>query len=741
MKSRVSLRKIISYFLMFSLIFSMVQLGSIKNVQAETSLIEEVTIRKGGRELYVDKVAGKYVVDYIDTTVSNNYEITANTGWKITDISSDDTEMEKNITKVDGKDKYTFNVGKTQGSFNFVIEVESDDGKTKNTYTVKMSYSANESLQFSKIVVSDAANVLNNRTINYNDYDEDGNYKTTVGKNTENAKIEVYDSNGNVISKNITYNGSSNSTVPITGGDNQVTISVTNGTTTVSYNLIITKQGEALLKSLVPSAGSLSPSFETDVFDYEVAVAANVEKIAFTPTSVDNSSTITVDDVTVKSGRKSPDISLREGSNRIKIIVSTAEGDMQTYTVKVIRAEKETSNYLKTLTLSEGKIDPSFNKELTEYNVSVENDVSSIYVTPTAEFPDDVTIKVNGDKVNSGVPSKYINLDEGPNTITIKVTDEDNDSTTYILKVSRKYSEDNVNLSSLSLTSGKLSPLFDPETYLYSAKVDRVTEDVRVKFECQNEDAQVFINDKEYKSGQQSDKIKLNIGANLITLKVVAEDGKTTTTYKISVIRGEIEGKNDWVLVAGNWTFYDGYGNQIKNDWVKYDNQWYRLDVNGHLVTGWFKEDTDWYFLREDGRMLTGWYYEKGYWYYFHENGKMAYNKWYYLDGHKYYFNELGQMQTGWVIYGGHWYYFNKNGVMQKGWITYDKNKYYLNDDGTMRNGWLFTGKVWYYLDSTGKLVQGWQTINGKKYYFDSKGVMRTGMMFLDGRWINLNNL
>ena len=94
-------------------------------------------------------------------------------------------------------------------------------------------------------------------------------------------------------------------------------------------------------------------------------------------------------------------------------------------------------------------MDPGFNKDVTEYDVSVENGVSSIKVTPTAEFPDGVTIKVNGTKVKSGTQSKYINLDEGPNTITVKVIDEDNDSTTYVLKVSRKYGKDNVNLSTL----------------------------------------------------------------------------------------------------------------------------------------------------------------------------------------------------------------------------------------------------------------------------------------------------
>lgn len=640
---------------------------------------------------------------------------------------------------------YQYNAGedKTNG---FILSVDLSKVNSSGVsidskkYIIHMYYKVDNTVKFSKINISDAENIRDYTTVTYDDIDDNGCYTTSVNKDTKKVKIEVYDNDGYLISQNIKYNGSSSNEIQVDGGENTVQITLVNGSLETNYKLVINKPGEAALQSLTPSEGSLTPSFEPTVYDYEITVASDIENIAFTPVSVDNASTITIDGVTVKSGKKSAAIDLDEGDNKIKIIVTTKEGEVTTYNIVVKRTEKQRSSYLSGLTLSSGTLDPGFNSQVTEYDVKVDNDVSSIYVTPTAQDANAV-IRVNGTKVPSGVPSKYINLDEGPNTINIRVVDDAGNSTTYVLKVSRKYGEDNVNLKNLSLTEGKLSPRFDPDTYLYSAKVDRNVDNVRVKFETQNEDAQIFINDKEYKSGQQSDKIPLTIGANLITVKVIAEDGTTTTTYKISVIRGEIEGRNDWVLVSGNWTFYDGYGNQIKNDWVKYDNKWYRLDINGHLITGWFNEGNEWYYFRSDGQMLTGWFYEKGYWYYLHENGQMAYNKWYTLNGYTYYFNELGQMQTGWMLYGGKWYYLGKSGVMQKGWITYDKNKYYLNADGTMKNGWIFTGTTWYYLDKTGKLVYGWQTINGHKYYFDSKGAMQTGMMFLDGQWINLNNL
>ena len=261
------------------------------------------------------------------------------------------------------------------------------------------------------------------------------------------------------------------------------------------------------------------------------------------------------------------------------------------------------------------------------------------------------TITVNGKKLPSGATSPYINLDEGGNVINVKVTDSKGNSNTYVLNVTRRYSKNNVNLSSLSVTDGTMSPKFDPETYIYSVKIARNIEKVRVLFTSQNDKAKIKINGKEYTSGQQSDYIKLDIGANLVVVEVTAEDGKTTTTYKLSIIRGDIEGTNQWVLVAGEWTFYNGAGIQIKNQWVKYDNQWYFLDINGYMKTGWILESGKWYYLNKDGIMQTGWFYDKGYWYYLQGDGAMRINTWATYDGKWYYFNNLGEMQTGWTLY------------------------------------------------------------------------------------------
>lgn len=740
---KFNLKKILSYLLIFSVLFTTVQIGSLKNASAEAvNQVPGLVIHIGdladnttNETRIVDKDStGKYICEYIPTGETLN--LTAESGYTITAVKSSSTKMVigKSVNGSNGND-YIINSITDYSDFTLTVTIQHGTD-TPITYPITMRFEADSSLKFGTLRVT-----LDNQTprnIGYSQTDGNGNYTISdVDSSIKTAKIELLDSAGSPMT--CTVNGGSGNIVNLAGGENDITISRTYLNTSKQYKLIITKQGEAKLKSLVPSTGNLLPAFSSDKYDYTMTVPTAQSTITFTPVSIDNASTIKVNGVTVKSGYKSQNIKLDEGDNEVDVVVTTKDGDSSTYTINVTRTAQFTSAQLKALTLTSGTLSPTFNKGIYEYTATVDNTVTSIGVKPTAEDTA-ANITVNDKTVPTGATSQYISLDEGGNVINVVVTDAKGNTNTYVLNVTRKYSKNNVNLASLSVTDGTMSPKFDPETYLYSVKVDRNVEKVKVLYTSQNDKSKVKINGKEYTNGQ-SDYIKLDIGANIATVDITGEDGKSTITYKLSIIRGDIEGTNQWVLVAGDWTFYNAAGVQVKNEWVKYDNKWYFMDINGHMKTGWIYESGNWYYLNKDGIMQTGWTYDKGYWYYLQGDGSMRTNVWATYDGKWYFFNNFGQLQTGWTLYGGYWYYMDDHGVMQKGWITYDKNKYYLNDDGSMRNGWLYSGKVWYYLDNTGIMVRGWQTIDGKKYYFDANGAMKTGMMFLDGKWTNLNNL
>ena len=160
----------------------------------------------------------------------------------------------------------------------------------------------------------------------------------------------------------VKINGGSGNTVKLTSGKNTITISVTRNNTTKQYTLEIFKKGQPTLKSLVPSTGKLSPTFKSDIYDYTVDVPTTVTSMAFTATSIDSGSIITINGIVVKSGKKSQEVKLKEGSNNIKIAVTTRENEIATYNIKVIRAEEFRSSSLKSLKLSKGTLNPTFNK-------------------------------------------------------------------------------------------------------------------------------------------------------------------------------------------------------------------------------------------------------------------------------------------------------------------------------------------------------------------------------------------
>jgi glucan-binding YG repeat protein len=740
---KINFKKILSYLLIFSVFFTTVQIGSVRKANADaTNQVPGLAIHIGdladnvtNQTRIVDKDStGKYICEYIPTGETLN--LTAESGYTITAVTSSSTNMVigKSANASNGND-YIINSITDYSDFTLTVTIQHGTDKAI-TYPITMRFEADSSLEFGTLRVT--LDSQTPRSIAYTQTDANGDYTIAdVDASVKTAKVELLDSSGSPMT--FTVNGGSSNLVNLVGGENDIIISRTYLNTSKQYKLIITKKGEAKLKSLVPSIGTLAPAFSSDTYDYAVTVPTTQSTIAFTPTSVDNASTIKVNGVTVASGYKSQNITLDEGDNEVDVVLTTKDGDSSTYTINVTRTAQFRSSQLTGLSLTSGTLAPTFNKGIYEYTATVDNSVTSIGVIPKAE---DVTatVTVNDKTVPSGATSPYISLDEGGNVINVVVTDTKGNTNTYVLDITRKYPKDNVNLASLSVTDGTMSPKFDPETYLYSVKVARTIEKVKVLYTSQNDKSTIKINGKQYTNGQ-SDYIKLDIGANLVTVDVTAEDGKTTTTYKLSVIRGDIQGNDQWVLVAGEWTFYNAAGIQVKNEWVKYDNKWYFVDVNGYMQTGWLNESGKWYYLNSDGIMQTGWFYDKGYWYYLQGDGSMRTNDWATYDGKWYFFNGFGQLQTGWTSYLGMWYYLDDHGAMQKGWVTYDKNKYYINDDGTMRTGWLYSGKVWYYLDGSGIMVRGWQTIDGKKYYFDANGAMKTGMMFLDGQWINLNNV
>jgi len=107
-------------------------------------------------------------------------------------------------------------------------------------------------------------------------------------------------------------------------------------------------------------------------------------------------------------------------------------------------AQVATTNdyYLSNLVLSSGTLAPGFTTNGLSYTASVGNAVSNLTVTPTAFSANSViSVQINGGgytNITSGSPTDLLALNEGANTIEVKVTAENQAfSQTYMMTVTR----------------------------------------------------------------------------------------------------------------------------------------------------------------------------------------------------------------------------------------------------------------------------------------------------------------
>ena len=159
---------------------------------------------------------------------------------------------------------------------------------------------------------------------------------------------------------------------------------------------------------------------------------------------------------------------------------------------------------LEALRLDREGMTPAFDKNITEYYLTVTNEVKAIEVLAVSSNPE-ATVEIMGNT----------KLKEGLNTIKIRVTSEDKEVTkTYTIQVTRtaNLALANTNLEILAIENVLLSPPFDPNETNYIAEVAKGMNDLNIFAVPENEKATVQI------SGGKN----LKEGNNTVTVVVTA---------------------------------------------------------------------------------------------------------------------------------------------------------------------------------------------------------------------------
>ena len=202
---------------------------------------------------------------------------------------------------------------------------------------------------------------------------------------------------------------------------------------------------------------------------------------------------------------------------------------------------------LTSLRISDGTLTPSFVQSTTVYTVAVPNSVHTLVVTSTTSSPN-ATIDVNGTGAISGTGFGPIALLVGPNPITVTVTAANGGTTrTYVVIVTRAPSS-NADLGNLSAATGgganiPLNPApFSGATVSYSGTVAHEVMSGTVTATAADTAATIVVNGSAVASGSPAGPFALNVGANVFTVTVTAQDGTTVKSYTVTIVRAPLTG-------------------------------------------------------------------------------------------------------------------------------------------------------------------------------------------------------
>jgi hypothetical protein len=445
------------------------------------------------------------------------------------------------------------------GNNPITVVTTAGDGVTKKTYMLNVvrAVSSDASLSALSLITGSLNPTFATGTLNY----------TATVSNATLTNIAIATAAN--ISSTITVNGitvtsgSSSGVLSLVVGSGNlfnIVVKAADGVTSQTYKIAVNRlpNANSALTSLVVNTGTLSPVFSATELSYTMAVPFGTTSMTVTPAVAEVTATIAVNGITTTSGTASGSITLSTGANTINVVVTAQDGvTKSTYKLVVTRAAGNNAE-LSALRLSTGVLAPTFTPATLNYTATVPNGTTSITVTPTLS---DVTsaVAVNGITVTSGSPSGTISLTVGTNTINIVATAVDGVSTrAYQVIVTRASgASTNTNLTSITMSTGTLSPVFTSTTTNYAVLIPETVNSLGLTVTAAEISAAIKVNGLTATSGVALTGIDVTSDITLLTISVTAADGVTTNAYTITVTKprtswtGNVS--NAWNNTA-NWT-------------------------------------------------------------------------------------------------------------------------------------------------------------------------------------------
>lgn len=170
-------------------------------------------------------------------------------------------------------------------------------------------------------------------------------------------------------------------------------------------------------------------------------------------------------------------------------------------------------------------LEPAFDKDITQYNVTVPANITEVDVAATV-------YAANSDLSQSDLGTKQLNA-EGSTVLQVEVFPNyytGTNSRIYTVTVSKSGTQlsNDATLSNLTVSAGTLTPAFDSQTTNYTVTVPYSVSSIDVTGTANHAGALV--------TGNVTD-LALNTGNNPVIISVTAEDGQTMENYHVNIYR------------------------------------------------------------------------------------------------------------------------------------------------------------------------------------------------------------
>lgn len=249
-----------------------------------------------------------------------------------------------------------------------------------------------------------------------------------------------------------------------------------------------------------------------------------------------------------------------------------SNGEVQTEKTFIVNGIKPKSEdaTLKSVSISTGSINPSFNPNTFDYTIYNITDTVNSITFNSACNDGECSISYEGGStsdVKTGTKAT-LKLNQGDNTIKITVKSESGNTTNvYTFKTIRgETTYNSANLSSLSVGIYTMEPAFVPNNYEYSITVPNkleTTEDL-IKYELVDSNATVKVDEV----------TELKVGENIINVIVTNATGDNVVTYKLKITRLSDDDIDVTHYLNNKVTFTNGNGEEKTLSFVDFELQY-----------------------------------------------------------------------------------------------------------------------------------------------------------------------